>query len=216
MSKYSIATNEALIRLTKLISPRDILDDSEPREILLGPPENSVTPLRRLALITLCAVAIFWWLTKPVELTKVESLNPAATTSASTSLSQVVVHVAGEVNQPGIVKLPAGSRVVDAIELAGGLKAGVLESGLNLAALVEDGQLITVGLSSTSSSDSRINLNTATAAQLESLPGVGPVMAKRILDWREVHNRFSKISELQEIQGIGPKLFEQLKVAVRI
>jgi competence protein ComEA len=126
------------------------------------------------------------------------------------------VHVAGEVNQPGIVKLPAGSRVVDAIELAGGLKAGVFESGLNLAALVEDGQLITVGLSSTSSSDSRINLNTATAAQLESLPGVGPVMAKRILDWREVHNRFSKISELQEIQGIGPKLFEQLKVAVRI
>jgi competence protein ComEA len=59
-------------------------------------------------------------------------------------------------------------------------------------------------------------LNTATAAQLESLPGVGPVMAKRILDWREAHNRFSKISELQEIQGIGPKLFEQLKVAVRI
>lgn len=216
MSKYSRTTNEALIRLTKLISPRDILDDFEPREILLSPPENSVRPLRRLALIILCVVAIFWWLTKPVELTKVEALNPGATTSATTSLSQVVVHVAGEVNQPGIVKLPAGSRVVDAIELAGGLKAGVLDSGLHLAALVEDGQLITVGLSSTSSSDSRINLNSATAAQLESLPGVGPVMAKRILDWREAHNRFSKIAELQEIQGIGPKLFEQLKVAVRI
>lgn len=212
------STNQTLTRLTKLIAPREAINSGQPQEILFNPPANAVRPVSRIILVAILAMAVLWWLAKPAQLTQVETLaaDPNPTSSSISTLGQLVVHVAGDVLRPGIVKLPAGSRVVDAINAAGGFTPGTAEAGLNLAQLVTDGELIQVGASAVAANDNRINLNTATAQELDTLPGVGPVMAKRILDWRTKHNRFSAIEELQEVEGIGPKLFERIKSDIRI
>lgn len=143
----------------------------------------------------------------------------------------LVVHVTGAVKNPGIVRVPQGSRVNDAIEAAGGITAEAHLGTLNLAALVSDGMQILVAsgpdeTSTTTGDDggsppgedggALVNLNTATQAQLESLPGVGPATAGKILAWREEHGKFSKVEELQEIDGIGVKTFERLKPLVTV
>jgi competence protein ComEA len=142
----------------------------------------------------------------------------------------LVVHVAGKVLRPGLVRAPAGSRVADVLALAGGPLPGVDLTSLNLARPVTDGEQILVGLPSiagssagnptstpgASSPDGPVDLNTATLAQLDALPGVGPVLAQRILDWRTEHGRFTTIDQLQEVPGVGPKKFDSLKPHVRI
>lgn len=128
---------------------------------------------------------------------------------------EVVVDVAGKVRRPGIVRLPAGSRVVDALEAAGGPRRGVDLSGLNLARVLTDGEQVLVGQpapagpaagaapGATPAGGALVNLNTATQAELETLPGVGPVTATSILDWRLEHGAFSNVDELLEVSGIG-------------
>lgn len=209
--------NVAKARLAKLISPRNRVLPEEPAEILYNAPTISIKPITRLLIVSIALIAGLWWLTRPAELSKVENLTEASRSqSESQTMGQIIVHVTGDVVSPGIVKLSAGSRVIDAITAAGGFAQGATEGSLNLAALVEDGQLISVGASVAAEADSRIDLNTATLEQLETLPGVGPVMATRILEWRKTHNRFSSVDELQEVDGIGPKLFNRIKDAVRI
>ena len=127
----------------------------------------------------------------------------------------VVVDVAGKVRRPGIVRLPAGSRVVDALEAAGGPRRGVDLTGLNLARVLTDGEQVVVGQpapagsagvaapGSAPSVGTLVNLNTATQADLETLPGVGPVTATSILEWRAEHGAFSSVDELLEVSGIG-------------
>lgn len=166
-------------------------------------------------MVVLAAAIGFWWLTRPTELTAIENLGTQSNPT-SAPLGELVVHVTGEVVAPGLIKLPAGSRIADAITAAGGLLPGKTESGLNLAQHVEDGQLIEVGQSAIESNDKRINLNSATVEQLDALPGVGPVMADRIVSWRNTHKKFSRIEELQEVSGVGPKVFERLKDLVRV
>ena len=112
--------------------------------------------------------------------------------------------------------MPAGSRVADAIAAAGGLSSVDASGSINLAQLVTDGQLISVGATTAGSGDTRINLNSASVAELDTLPGVGPVMADRIIAWRESHQKFSSIDELQEVPGIGPKVFANLKELIVI
>jgi competence protein ComEA len=94
----------------------------------------------------------------------------------------------------------------------------LLRAAINLAERLSDGQMIFIGNAQSMqlSSDSRINLNLATEAELDSLPGVGPVMAGRIIAWRESNQRFHSIEELQEVPGIGPKVFANLKALVRV
>ncbi|MEV8372809.1 ComEA family DNA-binding protein [Kribbella sp. NPDC056861] len=148
----------------------------------------------------------------------------------------VVVHVAGKVRNPGLVRTPAGSRVADVLEAAGGALPGVDLTTLNLARPVTDGEQIVVGIPALvppappttgaptagstgtpgTSTATPIDLNTATLAQLDGLPGVGPVLAQRILDWRNEHGRFTSTDELQEVPGVGPKKFESLKPHVRV
>ena len=140
--------------------------------------------------------------------------TPVASGSATaTTGEQVTVDVAGKVRRPGIVVLDAGSRVVDAIEAAGGARPRVDLTGLNLARVLVDGEQVLVGLpapvgtgvtgSSPPTAGALVNLNAATAAELESLPEVGPVTAAAILAWRDEHGGFTAVEELLEVDGIG-------------
>lgn len=127
----------------------------------------------------------------------------------------VTVDVAGKVRRPGIAVLDAGARVVDALDAAGGVRAGVDTAGLNLARVLVDGEQILVGVPPVAGvaaaavpaagepAPSLVNLNTADGAQLETLPEVGPVTAASILDWRESHGGFTSVDELLEVDGIG-------------
>jgi competence protein ComEA len=134
---------------------------------------------------------------------------------ASGAAASVTVDVAGKVRRPGIVVLDVGARVVDAVESAGGARRGVDLSALNLARLLVDGEQIVVGgpPAPTSAAASAagaappggalVNLNTATEAELETLPEVGPVTAQSIVAWRSEHGGFSSVDELLEVDGIG-------------
>lgn len=141
------------------------------------------------------------------------------------------VHVAGAVVRPGVIEVPQGSIVQDAIIAAGGLTAEADPAQLNLAAPVADGMQILIGTVSAplgeiggadpvangpGGANGPLDLNTATQADLEDLPGVGPVMAGAILAWREENGRFNSVEELQEISGIGPKTFEKLAGLVKV
>ncbi|WP_344606177.1 ComEA family DNA-binding protein [Sporichthya brevicatena] len=150
--------------------------------------------------------------------------SPVPGVSAAPGLAApgIVVDVQGKVRRPGVVQLPAGSRVLDALEAAGGPRPGVATTSLNLARLLTDGEQVVLEAGDAGAtaggigSDGLVNLNTATLADLDSLPGVGPVLAQRILDWRSEHGRFSSIEELQEVPGIGPSTFADLKSRVRV
>lgn len=159
---------------------------------------------------------------------------PSVAVSPSTSATpapEVLVHVLGAVKKPGVVTLPEGSRVGDAIAAAGGLTASADPAELNLAAVVADGAQVVIGTeraprgdvngaasngAGNGSAAATISLNTATVEQLDTLPGVGPVTAQKILDWREQHGKFTAVSELQEVDGIGPKTYADIAPHVRV
>jgi competence protein ComEA len=168
-----------------------------------------------------------------------DAAGPATAGTAAPSsgggATDLVVHVAGNVVRPGVVRLPPGSRVVDAIDAAGGAEGGVDLTPLNLARQLSDGEQVLVGVDpppggdvveggggtgaaapSGAPGDPRLDLNTATATELEELPGVGPVLAARIVAWREEHGRFTSTDELREVSGIGPKTYEALADLVRV
>lgn len=145
-------------------------------------------------------------------------VTPAAQASAATEgPAVVVVDVAGKVRRPGIATLPVGSRVVDALEAAGGVRRGVDLTTLNLARVLVDGEQIVVGIpppggiaapaasapGAGTGSAPLVNINTAGQAELEELPGVGPVTAAAIMQWRTDHGPFTAVDELMEVSGIG-------------
>ena len=196
--------------------------------------------LRALAMLLgalLLVVGYWWWQGRARPVVTVP--DPVATVSApatSAPLGEVTVHVRGRVARPGVVTLPAGSRVVDAIEAAGGVKAGASIGALNLARLLVDGEQVAVGVkaaqdgssvvaeggadaglsSGPSGGDALIDLNAATASELEELPGIGPVLAERIVQWREDNGRFTDVEVLGEVSGIGDALMAQLRPLVRV
>lgn len=159
----------------------------------------------------------------------------AVVSGSSGSAALVVVDVAGKVHHPGLYRLPPGSRVDDALRAAGGPLAGVDLTSLNLAARVVDGQQIAVGtpgagagggggLSVTAGGATQVagtggalvNLNTASLEQLETLPGVGPVLGQHILDWRTAHGTFATIDQLNDVTGIGDVKFAALRPLVSV
>lgn len=143
---------------------------------------------------------------------------------AGATSGEVVVDVAGKVRRPGIAVLAAGSRVVDAIEAAGGARKGVDLTDLNLARVLVDGEQVLVGVepaaggpagitsapTSPGAEGPLVNLNTADQAALETLPGVGPVTAGAILEWRSHNGAFTSVEELVEVNGIGPATLARL------
>ena len=152
--------------------------------------------------------------------------GPGSSATASASSAGLVIDVAGRVRHPGLVHLPAGARVADALAAAGGALPGVDLTTVNLARALADGEQVVVGApgaapaggaaSSGSAPDVLVDLNTATLEQLDSLPGVGPVLAQRILDWRTQHGRFTSVDQLGEVGGIGSKKLGDIKPHVRV
>lgn len=223
-------TNVAEQRLRKILEARsEAAAPSEPAELLFEPPQDAVKPIAKLIVITLCVVGLLVWLNRPTTLTNPAvnspgipiSLAPTPANPMATDLNtfdQIVIDVKGDVNSPGLVTLRAGSRVADAIAAAGGLAIDADVSNINLAERLSDGQMIYVGQSQSSGigADRRVNLNLATAAELDTLPGVGPVMAGRIIAWRDLNQRFHTIEQLQEVPGIGSKVFKNLKPLIKI
>ena len=209
------------------------------------PPPSGLPPRRSITLkhlwvvgaLLLCAVGVAVTALARSAATEVPmapptvAVSPAAAAPSPSPLPVVRVHVAGEVLRPGVVTLTQGAIVLDAISAAGGLAPGADPAQLNLAASVSDGMQVIIGSTAEPRGDlngaaapapgggaggGALDLNTATAAELETLPGVGPVMAAAILAWREENGRFTAVEELQEVSGIGPKTFEKLKPLVRV
>jgi competence protein ComEA len=141
----------------------------------------------------------------------------------------VVVDVAGAVRRPGVVELPAGSRVIDAVSAAGGTRTHADTTTVNLARVLVDGEQVVVpgrgqqgspssALSpvATPGATSPVDLNTATLEQLDALPGIGPVLAQRIIDWRTANGGFSTVDQLREVSGIGDATFADLEPLVDV
>jgi competence protein ComEA len=153
----------------------------------------------------------------------------AAATAPAAPVRELWVDVAGAVRRPGLYKVPAGSRLAAAVERAGGVSRRGDEAGVNLAAPLHDGEQVIVprrgaggaaaagaapGSATGSGSSGPVSLSQATEAQLESLDGIGPALAGRILEYRQQHGGFRSLDELKEVSGIGDKRFEALRGAL--
>ena len=207
------------------------------------PGRRGVRALVAVAILVIVVAAFLAWRARPrVDPVAVPSFDAgsgagaagagSALVSAPNSASaEVVVAVAGKVRKPGLVRLPPGARVADALTAAGGAEPGVDVSMLNLARKVVDGELILVGVTPSpgttgpvappgggvaATTGGLVNLNTATVADLDTLPGVGPVLAQRILDARTAQGGFKAVSDLRKVDGIGDARFEELKDLVMV
>jgi competence protein ComEA len=136
---------------------------------------------------------------------------------------QIVVDVAGKVRRPGLVRLPEGARVDDALRAAGGVVPGADTLTLNRARKLMDGEQLVVGLEpapgaggGSATAGGRLNLNLATVEDFDGLPGIGPVLAQRIVDWRTEHGRFASVDQLREVSGIGEAKYASLKSKVAV
>jgi competence protein ComEA len=135
----------------------------------------------------------------------------------------VVVDVAGAVRRPGVYRLPAGARVVDAVQRAGGPKGGAALESINRAARLADGQQVVVpqrgpgGAAPTAapSEAGPIGLGSATVEQLETIDGIGPVTAQKIVDYRDQHGGLASVDQLDQISGIGPATMESLRARLQ-
>ena len=157
---------------------------------------------------------------------------PASVKIERPASTAALVHVAGAVRHPGVYRLHDGDRVKDAVERAGGARAGADVNAVNLAAKVSDGQQVVVprrGVAPPAAGDAGVgegaaaaatqppvSLNSATAAQLDTLDGVGPATAQKILDWRRENGGFRSIDDLGEVPGIGPKRLAALREKVQL
>lgn len=137
--------------------------------------------------------------------------------------SDVVVDVSGVVRRPGVYRLPAGARVIDAVERAGGARGGARLEAVNLAARLADGQQVVVpGAGATASAaagspggEGPISLGSATVGQLDTIDGIGPVTARKIVEYRDLHGGLSSVEQLNEVSGIGPATMEALRARLQ-
>ena len=138
----------------------------------------------------------------------------------------IYIHILGSVARPGLYLLTDGDRALDAVGAAGGFTATADQSGLNLARLLVDGEQILVpeigeepaagGAPGGPTAGGKVNINTADETALETLPRVGPAMAKRIIDWRTKNGRFTAVEDLMSVTGVGEKTFDELKELVTL
>jgi competence protein ComEA len=192
------------------------------RAVIAHPTFRAVAVVAVLAL-----VAAFMLLrtgsAKQVSATPTFSAAPIVALPTTTPTpSIVIVDVAGKVRRPGLVRLPTGARVADAIAAAGGIKPGASVDNLNLARVLADGEQVNIGApgavsgGSGSAQPGPLPLNSASAQDLDALPGIGPVLADRIVAWRTQHGPFASVDSLTDVPGIGPAMLARLADLVRV
>ena len=204
------------------------------RVAAVSPTSRAVAGIIGVLVLGLVLGAFLVWRGRPVEepIPTVQRTGPPAAGVALPSPSPsalMLVHVAGAVRRPGLVELPAAARVADALDAAGGPTRNAELASVNLARPLVDGEQLVVLARGQhaplaapapggpgAASNAPIDLNTATLEQLDTLPGVGPVLAQRILDWRTEHGRFSSKEELREVSGIGEATYADLEPLVRV
>ncbi|MFJ2031023.1 helix-hairpin-helix domain-containing protein [Streptosporangium sp. NPDC087985] len=208
---------------------------------VLAPGRPGLRLLLLIALIAAVAGGVYAWRSQP----EPEPLAPPRPVSGSPlperagppqpgsprsdAVIEVTVHVTGKVRRPGVITLPAGSRVTDAVRAAGGLRKGGAAGTLNLARKLVDGEQIVVGATGPAAAAPVaadpvaadptgvvLDLNTATPQQLEQLPGVGQVLARRIVEYRDSHGGFRTVEQLREVSGIGDRKYADMKDRVRV
>ncbi|PKQ26431.1 MAG: competence protein ComEA [Actinobacteria bacterium HGW-Actinobacteria-4] len=160
-----------------------------------------------LALVVGLLSIMTYWSLRP---TPVAPVPLAVVPSVGSVTSDVVVHVAGAVHQPGLVTLNTGARVADAVDVAGGMTASADTSSVNLARTLVDGEQIYVPEVGEALESGKINLNRAGPTELEALPGIGPALAARIVADRETNGPFATVSELSRVSGVGPAVVEKI------
>jgi competence protein ComEA len=214
-------------------APDDPVPDVEParrpRLAAFDPGRRGVRALAMVAAAVVCIAAFIAWQARPraMPMPQATALPASAAAPASSTASVVVVAVTGRVRKPGLIRLPSGSRVADAIEAAGGVLPDTDLSFINLARKVVDGELIVVGVTPPPGAagggprappppGALVNLNTATVAELQTLPGIGAVLAQRIIDHRTKHGQFRSVDDLRQVEGIGEAKFAQLKDRVTV
>lgn len=193
----------------------------------------SLGRMARPAVIALCLCLGAWFLwgsalngsSAVVAPSRPAATDPARSAAAPAVSATVTVHVVGEVRRPGVYELPGDARVRDAVAAAGGLLGAADESGINLARVAVDGEQIVVprngettggaGTAGGSAAPAKVDLNTATAAELDALPGVGPATAAKIVADRAANGPFRSVDDLMRVSGIGPAKFDALKDLVR-
>ncbi|HLB61359.1 MAG TPA: ComEA family DNA-binding protein [Actinomycetota bacterium] len=182
-----------------------------------------------LLLVAVLAGAGFWYvrsLPVPVDVRALRSTGAPVVASPTVGAS-FIVHVAGEVRRPGVYEFAEGERVIDAIEAAGGPTGRAALDGLNLAAPLADGTQVVVPAVAAAGAPSSaapgtlggselVNLNTATAEQLETLPGIGEVLAQAIVDYRSENGPFATVEQLEDVSGIGPSILENVRDLVTV
>ncbi|MFM2384183.1 MAG: hypothetical protein RL166_57 [Actinomycetota bacterium] len=137
--------------------------------------------------------------------------------SSATELKAGYIHISGAVVHPGVYPISIGTRLFEVIAMAGGFTAKADRDSVNLARTVTDGEQVVVsGIGSDSINDGLIHLNKATAADLDKLPGIGPTLSERIIDWRNANGGFKKLEDLRRVGGIGDKLFAGIKKLVTL
>jgi competence protein ComEA len=217
---------ERLQRIQRDWSPVESAPPKPPR-LRFGP--WRLASWRGFAALIAAAVLLagwWWWSGRPSEFVAASEVVAEGIAIEGTPLGvddsgDVVIHVAGAVRDPGLFTLPAGSRVADAVDAAGGARNDKALGSVNLARILMDGEQIVLDSTgqtaeSGSAQSGMVSLNQADAAAFEALPGIGPVIAQRIVSWRDTNGPFRSIDELGEVAGIGDAILTQVRPLVRL
>jgi competence protein ComEA len=220
---------------------RDFVRDRLPESVRgarLDPGVRGALAIAGLALVASIVAVVLAWTSAaspvarqsaPEPKVAVPTLSSSGSVAPSAPAAAVVVDVGGKVRRPGLVKLAAGARVADAVAAAGGVLPGTSTDGMSLARKLVDGEQLLVGepaavvapgaVASSGSSGvagGPVDLNSATLGDLDALPGIGPVLAQRIVDWRTQHGSFTSVDQLREVSGVGDTKFADLSPLVRV